>query len=296
MSSERTALPGPAKYFFLRALRPFSLSVTLVTCGLGITLAGHDGMLDVSRAVLVMIAGMLLQSAVNLFNDYADVELWERSDGYYANNVLAMIRRNLLVAKIMAGLSVAIGLVLVFQAGWELLVIGALGLAGGYFYTGQPIAYKNRGGGVFAVFLFTGVLMVVGSYVAVTGEWSYPVVLYSIPVSMISSMLLLANELRDVQDDAVNNIGTFTVRAGAPLAELLYRTLAIGALLYAWGLGFSGGMNFPWIMFVPALALKEPFQILKASKMAHQRNILVKLPPVTGRYFVVFGICMMLAI
>ena len=248
------------------------------------------------RATMVMVAGLLLQSAVNLFNDHADIELWSTCENNNADNVLEMIRRNFLVAKIMTVFSIAIGLALVFVSGWELLVIGGLGLIGGYFYTGQPIAYKNRGWGVVAVFFFTGIFMVLGSYVAVAGGWSWDVMAYAVPVSMISSMLLLSNELRDVQDDIINNIGTFTVRAGASVASSLYVLLGVGALIYACAIGFSGGMRWPWLMVVPILTLIKPFQILQLSRQTGQHKPLVQLPPLTGRYFVIFGICMMLAI
>ncbi len=296
MTVDRAALPGPAKYFFLRALRPFSLSVALVTCGLGSVLAWHDGFADIGRIVLVVTAAMLLQMAVNLFNDHADVSLWQSHQLPHAHNVIAMIERNVLAAKIMAGLAILIGLWLVYQSGWRLLVIGALGLLGGYFYTGEPVAYKNRGAGVLAVFIFTGVLMVLGSYVAITGQYSDTVLLYSIPVSMISSMLLLANELRDVRDDAINNIGTFTVRVGVKIASLLYRLLGLGAVFLALVLGLTGGMRWPLLMALPLLALIKPIRLLRHAKQARAPEALVKLPPLTGRYFVIFGLCMMLAI
>ena len=296
MFANRAALPSPAKYLFLRALRPFSLSVVLVTCGLGIVLAWHDGQHHLLRAVLVMIAGILLQSSANLFNDHADLELWQQSDLAYAGNVIKMIHRNVLMAQVMTVVAIVIGLWLVSQSGWLLLVIGIVGLLGGYFYTGEPVAYKNTGGGVIAVFLFTGILMVLGSYVAITGTFSHVVVLYSIPVSMISSMLLLSNELRDLQDDAVNGINTFTVLFGAQVASRFYRGLGICAVLYGSTIGLLEGMRWPWLMLVPLLALIQPYRLLKRSRTTCQPALLVNLPPMTGRYFVVFGVCMMLAI
>ena len=72
----------------------------------------------------------------------------------------------MLVAKVMAGTAIVIGLWLTYETGWLLLVIGLLGLLGGYFYTGSRSPIKNQGFGVVAVFLFTGILMVLGSYVA----------------------------------------------------------------------------------------------------------------------------------
>lgn len=296
MSPEAVHLSGPSKYFFKCALRPFSLSVALVTCGLGIALAYGAGEGDAFRATLVVVAGVLLQSAVNLFNDYADLKLWEGRDDLYANNIKDMIRSNVRVAVIMTVVAAVMGLMLVYHAGWQLVLIGVLGLIGGYGYTGNPIAYKNRGLGVVGVFLFTGVLMVAGSYLAVTGNLGYHIFLYSIPVSLIPSMLLLANELRDIDEDIANKIGTFTVRVGYGFSSRAYQLLGVAAIVSALVIGFSGALSWPLLMLLPALALKQPVALLTGVKQQAQRKRLVRLPPLTGRFFLVFGVCFMVAI
>ena len=293
MSSEAVHLPGPSKYFFKRALRPFSLSVALVTCGLGIALAYGAGEGDAFRATLVIVAGVLLQSAVNLFNDYADLKLWDGRDDLYANNIKDMIRSNVRVAVIMTVIAAVMGLMLVYHAGWQLVLIGVLGLLGGYGYTGSPIVYKNRGLGVF---VFTGVLMVAGSYLAVTGNLGHHIFLYSIPNSLISSMLLLANELRDIDEDITNNIGTFTVRVGYDFSSRVYQLLGVAAIVSALGIGFSGALSWPLLMLLPALTLKQPVALLNVVKQQAHRKRLVRLPPLTGRFFLIFGICFMVAI
>ena len=286
------ALSAPTKYSFMKAVRPFSLSVALVTCGLGITLAWSHGYGNFFRAVLVLLAGILLQSAANLYNDHADLSLWDEHDKAFE---IALIRRNTRVALLMTLVAIMMGLTLVWLAGWPLLLIGLAGVIGGYSYTGAPVAYKNRGLGIFGIFLFTGVLMVVGSYMAVSGQWSNQVVLFSIPVSLISSMLLLANELRDVEDDKKNNIQTFTVRAGTTIAGHCYKLFGFGALVFVWGLGFAGLLSTPWLTVLPLLALKKPVALLD-NTLEENRSQLVRLPPLTGRYFMIFGICMMLAV
>ncbi|WP_281648264.1 prenyltransferase [Parendozoicomonas sp. Alg238-R29] len=296
MSSEALHIPGPAKYFFMRALRPFSLSVAVVTCGLGIALAYGAGEGDFFRAALVLIAGILLQGAVNLFNDYADIALWSGRDDLYASNIIEMIKRNTKIAAAMSVVAGLMGVMLAFHAGWKLFLIGLLGLLGGYFYTASPVAYKNRGFGVVGVFLFTGVLMVAGSYLAVTGNLGGNIFLYSVPVSLISSMLLLANELRDVEEDISNGIGTFTVRIGYGASSVVYQLLGVAALVSALLIGFSGALSFPFLMILPVLALKKPVYLLKGVRKQSERKRLVELPPLTGRYFLIFGICFMAAI
>ena len=63
-----------------------------------------------------------------------------------------------------------IGLYLVVAARPAIVVLGLLGLAGGYFYTAPPFQYKFHALGVPLVFVLMGPLMVVGSYFAISGR------------------------------------------------------------------------------------------------------------------------------
>ena len=126
----------------------------------------------------------------------------------------------------MAGL---IGLFLVWRSGWPLLVLGAVEFAGGFFYTGEPLNYKRRGLAVVLVFFLMGVLMVAGSYYAVAGTVGWRVVVSSVPVSLLVSLILLANELRDYEADVGFGIRTLTVRIGYRPGILLYCILLSAA-------------------------------------------------------------------
>ncbi len=286
-------LLNPEKYRLIRALRPFSYSVALVTCGLGVALAYEQGRGNLLRAVLVMMAGVLLQAASNLANDHADLALWRHRYDTQSAQAVKQIKRNFLLAGICALIASAMGLVLVWQVGWPLLVLGVFGVLGGYFYTGEPVNYKQRGLGVPAVFLLTGVLMVSGTYYGVSGVWSYWIGLISIPVSLLASALLLANEIRDYNEDLDHNIQTLTVRMGLSASKKLYVAVVISVfpvslLLYGLDAIHSPCWLLPPLLFVPRpLTLLNPRCKNKAAK---------QLPPVTGRFFMVFGICFILAV
>src|SRR5439155_22276210 len=70
-------------------------------------------------------------------------------------------------------LAAAIGLWLIYERGWPILVLGILGLLGGYGYTAPPLQYKFKALGVPLVFVLMGPLMVVGAYYAITGDFSW---------------------------------------------------------------------------------------------------------------------------
>jgi 1,4-dihydroxy-2-naphthoate octaprenyltransferase len=137
-----------------------------------------------------------------------------------------------------------------------------VGFIGGYFYTGEPFNYKRRGLGVVFVFFLMGVLMVAGSYWATTGMLSLPVIWASIPVSILVSLILLTNELRDFEADARHGIRTLSVRTGYPAAVGLY--LALLGLAYAgpWVLGAVGLFPRPLLTLAALPAAVPPTLIV----------------------------------
>ncbi|MCK5893020.1 MAG: prenyltransferase [Endozoicomonadaceae bacterium] len=279
------------KYHFLKALRPFSFSVALMSCGLGVTLAYQDGYGDAIRAILVMVVGVLLQAATNLFNDYADIHYWQDKTTALAGRVIHRIRRNALYALLLLLLACVLALYLVSYAGWLLLLIGLIGVAGGYFYTAEPINFKERGLGLVTVFVFTGLLLVEGAYMAVSGQWSSHTLLLAVPLSIISCLVLLANELRDVEEDTQRNIKTFTVRFGYASGRRLYVCLFTFLLLLVVWLVMNGIIVEPRWLLPSVVCLFWPIRLLFSDQ-----KVLTRLPPLTGRVLLVFGLGLMFAV
>ena len=67
------SIPRPRKTRFMTALRPFSLTVAVATCGLGAVLATVEQPVSQAMVLAVIVAGVLLQVGVNLINDHADL-------------------------------------------------------------------------------------------------------------------------------------------------------------------------------------------------------------------------------
>lgn len=283
----------PEKYRFAKALRPFSFSVALITCGLGIAVAFSMGEGDIARAVAVMMAGILLQAASNLANDHADLHFWNGRAGLLAEQAIQQIRRNFAIAGLFILLAIAIGLWLVWMTGWPLFLLGLFGVITGYFYTGEPIVYKHRGWGVPAVFLLTGVLMVSGSYYAVSGIWSNELIWVSIPVSLLTAALLVSNEIRDYLDDQSSSIRTLTVRMGFDASRILYISLLLMVYPISYYLYLNNLIMNPVYLIFSLLVIWQPIKLLKCSPDDYQ---LTNLPPTTGRFFLVFGICFIFSV
>lgn len=281
-----------SKYSFWRALRPFSFTVALVVCLTGITSAAVAVEVNGLSACLVLFGGLLLQAGVNLINDYADrAQLKHLPVSPALAASLVSIERNFKAGLVCFLLASVIGLYLVTQVGLLLLGLAVLGIAGALGYTLEPINYKRRGLGVVLVFWFMGVLMVTGSYFAVSGELSAQVFWQSIPVSLLTALLLLSNELRDYEADQSAGIATLSVRIGYTYAKHLYLGAVVATYLLSVLLWLEGSVLSLWPLLPSLLCLSAPVRLL--NKTADKR---VALTPLTGRLFLVFGLGYCLAL
>ncbi|GGB83303.1 hypothetical protein GCM10011352_06430 [Marinobacterium zhoushanense] len=270
------------KYSFLHALRPFSFGVALTTCLIGITAAWQAGLLVPLNALLVLIGGLLLQSGVNLINDYSDIEQLRTEEGSAV--AIAAVQRNFRAGLFCFLLATPIGLYLVADRSLALLVLFLLGLAGALGYTLNPINYKSRGLAVALVFWLMGVFMVVGSYVAAGGELNGAIVAQSVPISLLVSLLLLSNELRDYESDREQGLRTLTVRAGYATARRLYWLLLVLTLLVSAALWLLGLLDAPWPLLISLPFMYRPLRYL--NNPPDQRR---PLTPATGQLVMVFG-------
>jgi 1,4-dihydroxy-2-naphthoate polyprenyltransferase len=250
----------------LRAARLPSLVIAAGSCGLGVALAYRDRRGDLLNAAAVMVAGLALQAGVNLVNDFFEFRQ-RRVDDKVAHLGFARADREFLEVLIFLvglaffGLAGLVGLFLAWRTSWSLLGLGVLGFAGGFFYTGEPLNYKRRGLAVLLVFFLMGVLMVAGSYFAVARSITTAVIVQSVPLSLLVSLILLGNELRDFEYDTRFSIRTLAVRIGYRRAVILFCALmaaayggavvlhAVGLFPHLWLLPFALPFFIPPLLF-----------------------------------------------
>ena len=277
------------KYAFSRALRPFSFPVALVTCLIGILLAAQQLPINLFEALLVLIGGVLLQAGVNLINDHDDIRLLQHQPG--SQPLIDAIRHNFRFGMLCFLLAAAVGFHFVIQQGAGFLLLCMLGLVGALGYTLSPVNYKSRGLGVVLVFWLMGVLMIAGSALAMGASLTLPLVLQTVPVSLLVSLLLLSNELRDHEHDQRDGLHTLTVRIGYAASVRLYLALLACAYLVAvLLLALSLLPGALWLLLSLPLVFK-PVRLLQAS--AEQRG---PLTPATARLLLVFGVLFCVAL
>lgn len=221
---------------WFKAARPFSLpaSIVPVLVGGAYTYYLKGGEANWWLFPLIFIAGVIYHAATNMVSDYFDyIHGVDREDTYGGSRVLVdkiiQPKELLYGGYILFGIGTLIGFFLVSKVGYPLLIIGLFGLLGGIFYTAKPIAYKYKGWGDFAVFLFFGILMVLGTFYTLTESFNLNVVLISIPVGLLISSILNANNIRDIRLDKVANISTTADKLGYKASKFEYILLISGA-------------------------------------------------------------------
>ncbi|NOR51268.1 MAG: prenyltransferase [Gammaproteobacteria bacterium] len=260
---------------YLRALRPFSFVVALSSCLLGVVLAIIDGIASPYLGWLLVTTGLLLQAAVNLINDYSD-----RHNPKYDDEQRKRIDRNMRIGRGLLLLVVASGLYMVSIRGLPLLILGVVGILGAWGYTCGTINFKQRGLGVVLVFFLMGVMMVGGCYYTMTGRYEWTVFWLSIPFSLFTSLLLLANELRDFEEDKRDGIATLTVRIGFGRSTGLYITMLLLIYLSTMLLYWQGGLSTLLLLLLTLIVLPAPIRLLRADSDRRKQ-----LPQLTGRLY-----------
>jgi 1,4-dihydroxy-2-naphthoate octaprenyltransferase len=100
------------------------------------------------------------------------------------------------------------------------LVLGAIGVAAAYFYTGAPLKLAYRGLGDLMVFAFMGPGYILGAYYVQTLSFTWTAAIASLPMGLLCSSLLQANNLRDIESDARSGKRTMAVMLGRQNARI----------------------------------------------------------------------------
>ncbi|MEF2966837.1 prenyltransferase [Paenibacillus sp. M1] len=151
------------------------------------------------------------------------------------------------------GLAVVCGVVLSLFSGWPVIVFGGLGGLIAYFYVAPPIRFGYRGKGLseLAILLSFGVLPVMGSYYVQTGDLSLRSVLLSMPIGLLTTLLLFNHHFLHWQADKQAGKNTLVVVWGEKRALGFSKTLlflAYGFLVLAVVLGVM-----PWYSLLALL-------------------------------------------
>jgi 1,4-dihydroxy-2-naphthoate octaprenyltransferase len=245
------------------AARPRTLPAAIAPVLVGTALAGTEDVFRPLAFVCALIGSVFIQIGTNLSNDYSDARRGaDTEDRLGPVRVTAgglMPPKQVLVGTYVAfGIAVAAGAYLIAIAGWQLLVVGAASILAGVLYTGGPRPYGYEGLGELFVFLFFGVVAVVGSYYVQTEELSWIAFALSVPVGLLVSAILVVNNVRDIETDRRAGKRTLAVRLGRERARTLFAAMigvAFAVPIVVW---LAGGLSAWLLLTLAALPLVPP--------------------------------------
>jgi 1,4-dihydroxy-2-naphthoate polyprenyltransferase len=275
-------------------LRPFAYTASVIPVMAGGALAAVDGLFAWAPFIAALIGGVLIHSGTNIVNEIYDVrkgiDTIASPRGSHAIVAGRLRERQAYIVALAAfGLAIVDGLYLFALRGPAILVLGLIGLAGGYFYTAPPFQYKFHALGVPLVFVLMGPLMVVGSYFAVSGEWSATALIVSIPVGCLVAAILHGNEWRDISEDTRAGIVTLSSQIGRDWAHYSYVGLVLAAYI-SLGLTVAVGL-IPATTMIAIASLPYLVRVIRAAELgaSGQARAIAMIDLRTAQLHLAFG-------
>jgi len=220
---------------WVEGARPRTLPAAISPVLLGTGAAIHADGEVWWKAVLALVVALTLQIGVNYANDY--------SDGIRGTDDVRAGPLRLVGSKVASpasvktaafasfGVGAVAGLILAATSGWWLIAVGAVAIVAAWFYTGGAQPYGYNALGEVSVFLFFGVVAVMGTTYVQLGEFTWPSVAAAVGIGAVICAILVANNLRDIPTDTASGKRTLAVLLGDTNTRRLYGALLRASLL-----------------------------------------------------------------
>jgi 1,4-dihydroxy-2-naphthoate octaprenyltransferase len=267
------------KILFLET-RPHFLLLSVVLAFLGTSIAWYDGAFHLGYAVLAFVGLLLVHISVNTLNDYFDfksgIDLAVKRTPFSGGSGI-LPPGNLKPGEVLAlgtvslVLAVPVGIFFVLEKGWPLLPLLIVAALCVVFYT--PVILRTYWP-EWAPGLGMGALPVMGAYFVQTGEYTWPLVIASVPSFILVHNLLFINEFPDVEADRKGGRRTTPIIIGMEKSSKIYAALIV--LVYLWIIGSVAAKVMPVYCLIALLTF--PFA-LKAIRGSMQFNDMNKLVP-----------------
>jgi len=256
---------------WLIAARPQTLPAAAAPVIVGTGLAIAEGVVAPLPALFAFVGAALIQIGTNFANDYYDAIRGadtDDRDGFTRVTQSGLIPpEQVKFATIVTfGLAILSGTYLVYVGGVPILVIGLVSVLCGWAYTGGPYPLGYHGLGDLFVFVFFGVVAVMGTFyvqaaaVAPVGPFpttipagtvTFEAFVASLPIAAISTAIIVVNNIRDRETDEAAGKRTLAVRLGYRWSRIEYvALLVVAALTPLWfwlGAGFGAEVLLPLV-------------------------------------------------
>ena len=287
------------KAFRLRTL-PLAFSSILT----GTFLAMETGVYNNLVIAFSLLTTLFLQILSNLANDYGDAMKGTDNENrvgpqraVQSGDITPAQMKNSII--IFASLSLLSGITLLYFAFGENFIpaliffaIGIAAIAASIKYTVGTKAYGYAGLGDLFVFIFFGLVGVLGSYYLNTLSFDWQIILPAAAMGMFSAGVLNLNNMRDIENDKVSGKNTIPARIGLVDAKHYHLILILGGwiLILVWMILQKNNWNNFVILLALPLFLMDVFKILKIQNNADFDPYLKKLAIKTLLVSLLFGV------
>ena len=234
------------------AARVHTLPASVVPVVVGSSLAGSEGVFRWDAFLYTLVAALGIQVAANFANDVSDARRGADDEGRLGPPRMVALG-HLTPGQMWVGVGVAVavaavaGIALTFVAGPLILVVGVVSIVVMLGYVGGPIPYGYRGLGEVFVFVFFGIVATVGSRYVHDMTAPRPAWLLSIPVGLLVTAILVANNYRDLETDRIAGKRTLAVMIGRDKTRVLFAVLVYAAFPLIALFAVAGWTPFPTI-------------------------------------------------
>lgn len=275
---------------WVQGARPKTLPAAVAPVLVGTGAAYAIGKANPGYALLALFVSLFLQVGVNYANDYSDGIRGTDEDRVgpvrLVGQGLARPRNVKIAAFLAFGLAAYVGLTLITLADtpW-LLLVGVAAIIAGWKYTGGKNPYGYLGLGEVFVFIFFGLVAVLGTTYTQAKTITPASIAGAIGVGAIACAILVTNNLRDIPGDTEVGKRTLAVRMGDKMTRVFYVILMVTSLV-------AVGVAAIFHLYAAAGALAFVFAIppiVRVLKGAMGRDLIPALAG-TGRYQLIYGL------
>lgn len=281
---------------WILAARPKTLTGAITPVLIGTALAVMNGHFQWLPALVCCLFAGLMQIAANFINDLFDhLKGTDREDRLGPERACAQgwisaeaMKKGIAITVATACLT---GCILLFYAGWELILVGLLCVVFAFLYTTGPYPLSYNGWGDVLVLVFFGFIPVGGTYYVQSLTWTTEVTLASLACGLLIDTLLVVNNYRDREADARSGKRTVIVRFGEGFGQGLYLMLGVTASLLCLGFLIEG---HTFAALLPQLYLIPHIITWKRMVRIHSGRKLNSILGETSRNMLLFGILLSL--
>ncbi len=283
---------------WLKAFRLRTLPLALASIGLGSFIAASRGFFNLKVTILCILTTLFLQILSNLANDYgdsvhgADGKNREGPERLVQSGDISLNSMRIAII-IFAVLSAISGMLLIYRENLLLFVpLGILAIIAAITYTVGKKPYGYAGLGDISVFIFFGLVGVLGTYFLQAHQFSWELILPAASCGFFSTAVLNINNIRDINSDKIAGKMSLPVRLGPEKSRIYHLFLLIigltSAILYTI-LQFKSLWQLLFLLIIPLL-IKNGKSIW-SKKQASELDPFLKQMAITTLLFVLtFGI------